>query len=62
LRVDNHVMGPGGHTGYWSEPDVAEALDAILTGKVADATKPPPLPPLLASPSASYAVRAMRNA
>ena len=62
LRVDNHVMGPGGHTGYWTEPDVAEALDAILTGKVADATKPPPLPPLLASPSASYAVRAMRNA
>lgn len=62
LRVDNHVMGPGGHTGYWREPDVAEALDAILTGKVADATKPPPLPPLLASPSASYAVRAMRNA
>lgn len=62
LRVDNHVMGPGGHTGYWTEPDVAEALDAILTGRVADATKPPPLPPLLASPSASYAVRAMRNA
>jgi hypothetical protein len=62
LRVDNHVMGPGGHTGYWSEPDVSEALDAILTGKVADATKPPPLPPLLASPSAPYAVRAMRNA
>ena len=62
LRVDNHVMGPGGHTGYWTEPAVAEALDAILTGKVADATKPPPLPPLLASPSASYAVRAMRNA
>ena len=62
LRVDNHVLGPGGHTGYWTEPDVAEALDAILTGKVADATKPPPLPPLLASPSASYAVRAMRNA
>lgn len=62
LRVDNHVMGPGGHTGYWTEPDVAEALDAILTGKVADATKPPPLPPLLASPSTSYAVRAMRNA
>jgi len=62
LRVDNHVMGPGGHTGYWTEPDVAEALDAILTGKVADATKPPPLPPMLAAPSAPYAVRAMRNA
>ncbi len=62
LRVDNHVMGMGGHTGYWSEPDVAEALDAILTGKVADATKPPPLPPPPATPSASYAVRAMRRA
>jgi hypothetical protein len=62
LRVDNYVLGPGGHTGYWTEPEVAEALDAILTGKVADATKPPPLPPMLAPPSASYAVRAMRNA
>jgi hypothetical protein len=61
LRVDNHVMGIGGHTGYWTEPDVAEALDAILTGKVADATKPPPLPPPPATSSASYAVRAMRK-
>jgi hypothetical protein len=59
LRVDNHVMGLGGHTGYWTEPEVAEALDAILTGKVADATKPPPLPP--ATPSASLPVRAMRD-
>lgn len=62
LRVDNHVMGLGGHTGYWTEPDVAEALDAILTGKVADATKPPPLPPPPMTPSAPYAVRAMRRA
>jgi hypothetical protein len=62
LRVDNHVMGLGGHTGYWAEPDVAEALDAILTGKVADATKPPPLPPPPATPSVSYAVRAMPRA
>ncbi len=62
LRVDNHVMGLGGHTGYWTEPDVAEALDAILTGKVADATKPPPLPPPPPIPSASYAVHAMRGA
>jgi hypothetical protein len=61
LRVDNHVMGMGGHTGYWAEPDVAEALDAILTGKVADATKPPPLPPPPMTPSAQYAVRAMRK-
>jgi hypothetical protein len=61
LRVDNHVMGMGGHTGYWTEPDVAEALDAILTGKVADATKPPPLPPPPMTPSAPYAVRAMRR-
>lgn len=62
LRVDNYVMGLGGHTKYWNEPDVAEALDAIMTGKVADATRPPPLPPMLTPPSASYAVRAMRNA
>jgi hypothetical protein len=62
LRVDNHVMGMGGHTGYWTEPDIAEALDAILTGKVADATKPPPLPPPPMTPSAPYAVRAMRRA
>ena len=62
LRIDNHVMGIGGHTGYWTEPDVAEALDAILTGKVADATKPPPLPPPPMTPSAPYAVRAMRRA
>ena len=62
LRVDNHVMGMGGHTGYWTEPDVAEALDAILTGKVADATKPPPLPPPPMTPSVSYAVRAMPRA
>ena len=62
LRVDNHVMGMGGHTGYWTEPDVAEALDAILTGKVADATKPPPLPPPPMTPSAPYAVRAIRKA
>jgi hypothetical protein len=55
-------MGLGGHTGYWTEPDVAEALDAILTGKVADATKPPPLPPPPPIPSASYAVHAMRGA
>ena len=61
LRIDNHIMGLGGHTGYWTEPDLAEALDAILTGKVADATKPPPLPLLPVLPSASYAVRAMRN-
>jgi hypothetical protein len=59
LRVDNHAMGLGGHTGYWTEADVADALDAILTGKVADATKPPPLPPL-ALPN--YSVRAMREA
>ena len=44
LRIDNYVMGRGGHTNYWTEREVAEALDAILTGKVADATKPPPLP------------------
>jgi hypothetical protein len=62
LRIDNHVMGMGGHTGYWTEPDVAEALDAILTGKVADATKPPPLPPPPMTPSAPYAVRAMPRA
>lgn len=62
LRVDNHVMGLGGHTGYWTEPEVAEALDAILTGKVADATKPPPLPPPPVTPSAPYAVRAIRKA
>ncbi|MGO4682803.1 hypothetical protein [Hyphomicrobium sp. 2TAF46] len=62
LRIDNHVMGIGGHTGYWTEPAVAEALDAILTGKVADATKPPPLPPPPMTPSAPYAVRAMRRA
>ncbi|MBS0232952.1 MAG: hypothetical protein JSR99_05655 [Proteobacteria bacterium] len=62
LRVDNHVMAMGGHTGYWTEPDVAEALDAILTGKVADATKPPPLPPPPMTPSVSYAVRAMPRA
>jgi hypothetical protein len=60
LRVDNHVMGLGGHTGYWTEPEVAEALDAILTGKVADATKPPPLPPQPDTPSALTPVHAMR--
>ncbi|MBA2127057.1 hypothetical protein DLM45_12625 [Hyphomicrobium methylovorum] len=62
LRIDNHVMGLGGHTGYWSKPEIAEALDAILMGKVADATQPPPLPPQPAPASAAYSVRAMRNA
>jgi len=61
LRIDNYVMGLGGHTGYWTEPEVVEALDAILTGKVADATKPPPLPPQAATASAAHAVRAMRG-
>ena len=56
LRVENRIMDIGGHTSYWTEPAVADALDAILLGKIADATKPPPLPG-----SAPDYVRAMRE-
>lgn len=56
LRIENRIMDVGGHTSYWTEDAVADALDAILMGKVTDATKPPPLPG-----SAPDYVRAMRE-
>ncbi len=30
LKIDNRVMPPGGHMYYWSEADVARALDQII--------------------------------
>ena len=56
LRIENRIMDIGGHTSYWTEAAVADALDDILLGKVTDATKPPPLPG-----SAPDYVRAMRE-
>jgi len=44
LTLDNRVMGLGGHTSYWSEPEVADALDAIVRNQIADCARPPPLP------------------
>jgi hypothetical protein len=56
LLIDNRAMGLGGHTSYWSEPEIADALDSIIAGTA----WPPPLPAGRDASAPSY-VHAMRG-